>query len=72
MDQVICEGNLFKENLSSNTFVPTYGQISLDMEHPKIIGYTGDTFFQRWDCERILPLKENSENSIVDMLSLYL
>ena len=37
-----------------------------------IIGHTGDTFFQRWDCERILPLKEDSENSVIDMVSLYL
>ena len=65
-------GGISDYAIQSNTFVPTYGQISLDMEYPKIIGYTGDTFFQRWDCERILPLKENSENSVVDMLSLYL
>lgn len=58
--------------IQSNTFVPTYGQITLNNTSSKIIGYTGDTFFQRWDCERILPLKEDSENSIVDMLSLYL
>lgn len=58
--------------LQNITFIPTYGKISLDMNYPKIKGYTGDTFFQRWDCERILPLKEDSENSVVDMLSLYL
>ena len=58
--------------IQSNTFVPVYAEASLDSSSVVLEGYTGDTFFQRWDCERILPLKEDSENSIVDMLSLYL
>lgn len=65
-------GGISDYAIQSNTFVPVYAEASLDSSNVILEGYTGDTFFQRWDCERILPLKEDSENSIVDMLSLYL
>ena len=64
-------GGMSDYALQNNTFVPTFGVMDLSTSDI-IIGNTGDTFFQRWDCERILPLKEDSENSVIDMVSLYL
>lgn len=38
----------------------------------KVLGYSGDTYYQRWECPLVLPYEEGRENNIVDVFSVML
>lgn len=57
--------------IQNNTFIPA-GNISvLSQGGMEILATEGDTYFQRWDCVRTLPV-ENAYNNIVDICSVML
>lgn len=56
--------------IQNNTWYPCGEAVSLDED----VLYTneGDTFYQRWDCLKTYPYTEGDQNSIVEILSLFI
>lgn len=55
-------------SISEETFIPCGACYKLDSTNI-IEGREGDTYFQRYDCVKTLPLKEGTENSVIDIVS---
>lgn len=59
--------------LENNTFISLEAYSSINGTDPvSIIGYAGDTYFQRWDSIISYPFSEDKENNMVEMVSLML
>ena len=55
-------------SISEETFIPCGP--CYDFSNTNILeGKEGDTYFQRYDCIKTLPLKEGAENSVIDIVS---
>ena len=65
-------GGIEETAISNNKFIPCSSGL-VDLTQSRILyGTEGDTYFQRYDCVKTLPLNNGDENSIIDICSVML
>ena len=65
-------GGIEETAISNNKFIPCSDGL-VDLTQSRILyGTEGDTYFQRYDCVKTLPLNKGDENSVIDICSVML
>lgn len=65
-------GGISESAVEANTFIVAGPSTSITGDSVTLYGNQGDTFFQRWDSVKTLPVGKDDVNSVVDITSVML
>lgn len=65
-------GGVSESAIKACRFIPAGKRYDIDGMEMSLIADRGDTYFQRWDCLRIMPFGEESVNNVIDITSFML
>lgn len=66
-------GGTSESAVEANVFIPcSEFDAVVNASVVGIVGKRGDTFFQRWDCVKTMPMGDSDSNSVIDIVSAML
>lgn len=66
-------GGTSESAVESNVFLPcSEFDTLLNAKNNGLVGKKGDTYFQRWDCVKTMPMGDKDPNSVIDIVSAML
>lgn len=66
-------GGTSESAVESNVFIPcSEFDTLLNAKNNGLVGKKGDTYFQRWDCVKTMPMGDKDPNSVIDIVSAML
>lgn len=59
-----------KDIVANYSFIPTSDTINIT-DNISLIGKTGDTYYQKWDCLKTFPYSKNNKQQYIDITSFF-